>query len=229
MKWLLGILDFFALPQTKVGVLAVAASLAAAFGMPDKYSGRIDAVVTAICTLSAMAIAGISYERGKLVEGTVPDGRRSINDPPAGNVATPVPPNTPTLQSVEQTVASKHNIVAKILILPFLLSLVMAIAGCASQMTPLTRADLAATSLDGAVKTLTTARKAGLIADSDKANISAALHAADTALHTYEADVIADPNGAETQRDAAAFWSAFANVEPYVVKYLSKPTTKASN
>src|SRR6185312_11623063 len=105
----------------------------------------------------------------------------------------------------------------------FLLSLVMAIAGCASQMTPLTRADLAATSLDGAVKTLTTARKAGLIADSDKANISAALHAADTALHTYEADVIADPNGAETQRDAAAFWSAFANVEPYVVKYLSKP------
>lgn len=236
MNWLFGLLDVLALPQTLTGLMAIAASLVTAFGMPDRYSNRITALITSINTMAALVIAGISYERGKLNEGTVPHGARSIYDsPPTGNVASipSIPPTSlpfPTLQSVEKAVAEKHN-AAKVVILPILLCIVLSIVGCSSTMTPLTRADLAASSLDSAVQTLTIARKAGYVSDADKANISQVIHGASVALHTYEADVVANPTGTEAQRDAAAFWSAFAEVEPFVVKYLSKPqpTTKASH
>lgn len=229
-------IDLLSLPQTKVALLGILGSVATPFAMPAAYQDRVGAVIGSICTLSTLLVAGISYERGKQAEGTVPAGSTPVNPPPAPTVVNvQLPPTTvatlpqtpeqelTTLDAVKNFTSHAGNVATKLIVGLLLLS---CFAGC--QAAPLTQADLATTTMDGAVKVLIVARQNKLISDSDKANVSAVLHSADAALKTYVADAQASPTSTQTQLDAAAFWSAFASVEPYVVKYSAAkaPTTK---
>jgi hypothetical protein len=77
------IFDFFRLladDRVKVALVTFALALLALLGVPQERQDQVVKLIYAACGLAAAIIVGMSYEKGKNVEGTVPDGSRSVYD-----------------------------------------------------------------------------------------------------------------------------------------------------
>lgn len=75
-------------PRSLTALTAVGISAATMFGVsPDKQDMAMK-LLASMWGLAAIYIGGLSYQGGKAVEGTVPDGAKSVNDSTVTHVVT---------------------------------------------------------------------------------------------------------------------------------------------
>jgi hypothetical protein len=97
VKYFLSILQLVADDRVKVALGAFIITLLAVLGVPKDKQDQIEKLIYTGGILATALIAGLSYEKGKANEGTVPEGRRSVYDNANVTVVPPSPiPAKPT-------------------------------------------------------------------------------------------------------------------------------------